>query len=85
MIIVASVSCIYAMGDPEEYFRQMISLRPGMALSPEQLARMLVDIQYERNDVAPARGMFRVRGDVVDIIPVSELENGLRVEFSARG
>ena len=81
VIIVASVSCIYSMGDPEEYYDQMISLRPGMKLDPERLARMLVDIQYERNDVALARGMFRVRGDVVDIIPVNELENGLRVEF----
>ena len=82
VIIVASVSCIYSMGDPEEYYDQMISLRPGMKLDPEKLARMLVDIQYERNDIALARGMFRVRGDVVDIIPVNEQENGLRVEFS---
>jgi len=81
VIIVASVSCIYAMGDPEEYLGQMISLRPGMKLSPEQLARQLVDIQYERNDIAPGRGMFRVRGDVVDIIPISQEENGLRVDF----
>ena len=81
VIIVASVSCIYAMGDPEEYQGQMISLRPGMQLSPEELARMLVDIQYERNDIALARGMFRVRGDVMDIIPVSLEENGLRIEF----
>lgn len=81
VIIVASVSCIYAMGDPSEYLEQMISLRPGMALTPEQLARMLVDIQYERNDIALNRGMFRVRGDVLDIIPVNEDDNGLRIEF----
>jgi len=81
VIIVASVSCIYSMGDPTEYQGQMISLRPGMTLSPETLARMLVGIQYERNDVALGRGMFRVRGDVVDIIPVNEDDNGLRVEF----
>ena len=81
VIIVASVSCIYSMGDPEEYLGQMISLRPGMKMSPEQLSKQLVSIQYERNDIALARGMFRVRGDVVDIIPVNEEENALRVEF----
>ncbi|MDI9520983.1 MAG: excinuclease ABC subunit UvrB [Bacillota bacterium] len=81
VIIVASVSCIYSMGDPEEYLGQMISLRPGMTMTPEQLARQLVDIQYERNDIALSRGMFRVRGDVVDVIPVNEEENGLRIDF----
>ncbi len=81
VIIVASVSCIYSMGDPEEYLGQMISLRPGMTMTPEKLARSLVDIQYERNDIALSRGMFRVRGDVVDIIPVNEEENGLRIDF----
>ena len=81
VIIVASVSCIYSMGDPSEYLGQMISLRPGMRMTPEELARQLVDIQYDRNDLAFARGMFRVRGDVVEIIPVNEKENGLRVEF----
>ena len=81
VIIVASVSCIYAMGDPSEYLEQMLSLRPGMALTPEGLSRQLVSIQYDRNDLAFARGMFRVRGDVVDIIPVNEKENALRVEF----
>ncbi len=81
VIIVASVSCIYSMGDPSEYLGQMISLRPGMKLTPEALARQLVGIQYDRNDLALGRGMFRVRGDVVEIIPVSEHDNGLRVEF----
>ncbi|NLM85624.1 MAG: excinuclease ABC subunit UvrB [Clostridiales bacterium] len=81
VIIVASVSCIYSMGDPSEYLEQMISLRPGMRMTPELLARQLVGIQYERNDIALSRGMFRVRGDVVDIIPVSMDDNGLRVEF----
>ncbi|HPA60884.1 MAG TPA: excinuclease ABC subunit UvrB, partial [Clostridia bacterium] len=81
VIIVASVSCIYSMGDPSEYLTQMISLRPGMRMTPEQLARGLVGIQYERNDIALSRGMFRVRGDVVDIIPVNEEEHGLRVGF----
>ncbi|NLE68803.1 MAG: excinuclease ABC subunit UvrB [Clostridiales bacterium] len=81
VIIVASVSCIYSMGDPSEYLGQMISLRPGMKLTPEELARQLVAIQYERNDIALARGMFRVRGDVVEIIPINLEDNGLRVEF----
>lgn len=81
VIIVASVSCIYSMGDPSEYLGQMISLRPGMKLTPEELARQLVGIQYERNDIALARGMFRVRGDVVEIIPINLEDNGLRVEF----
>ncbi len=81
VIIVASVSCIYSMGDPSEYEGQMISLRPGMQMSPEELLRRLVDIQYERNDVAFERGNFRVRGDTVEVIPAGQLENGIRVEF----
>ena len=81
VIIVASVSCIYSMGDPSEYEGQMISLRPGMRMSPEQLAIRLVEVQYERNDIGFARGMFRVRGDVVEIIPVNQREDGIRVEF----
>ena len=81
VIIVASVSCIYSMGDPSEYEGQMISLRPGMQMSPEELMRRLVEIQYERNDVAFERGNFRVRGDTVEIIPKGQLENGIRVEF----
>ena len=81
VIIVASVSCIYSMGDPKEYEGQMVSLRPGMRLSPEELSRQLVEIQYERNDIGFARGMFRLRGDVLEIIPVSHREDGIRVEF----
>ncbi|MBR3017892.1 MAG: excinuclease ABC subunit UvrB [Clostridia bacterium] len=81
VIIVASVSCIYSMGDPSEYEGQMISLRPGMRMSREELMRRLVEIQYERNDVAFERGNFRVRGDTVEIIPAGQLENGIRVEF----
>ncbi|HSK68328.1 MAG TPA: excinuclease ABC subunit UvrB [Candidatus Limnocylindria bacterium] len=84
VLIVASVSCIYAMGDPAEYLDQMLSLRPGMELTPEGLARQLVGIQYERNDISLERGMFRVRGDVVDIIPIGLAETGLRVEFFDR-
>ncbi|MBE5786667.1 MAG: excinuclease ABC subunit UvrB [Clostridiales bacterium] len=81
VIIVASVSCIYSMGDPSEYEGQMISLRPGMEMQPEELMRRLVEIQYNRNDVEFDRGNFRVRGDTVEIIPAGKLENGIRVEF----
>ncbi len=81
VIIVASVSCIYSMGDPSEYEGQMISLRPGMRMSPESLALRLVEIQYERNDIGFGRGMFRIRGDVVEIIPVDQKDDGIRVEF----
>ena len=81
VIIVASVSCIYSMGDPSEYEGQMISLRPGMQMAPDELLRRLVEIQYERNDVGFDRGNFRVRGDTVEIIPAGQKENGVRVEF----
>ncbi len=81
VIIVSSVSCIYSMGDPSEYEGQMISLRPGMEMEMDYLLRKLVDIQYERNDYAFDRGNFRVRGDVVEIIPAGQKENGVRVEF----
>ncbi len=81
VIIVASVSCIYSMGDPTEYEGQMVSLRPGMRMSPEKLAAALVDIQYDRNDIAFGRGTFRMRGDVIEIIPVGSREDGIRVEF----
>ncbi len=81
VIIVASVSCIYSMGDPSEYEGQMISLRPGMRMEQQELLRRLVEIQYERNDVAFERGNFRVRGDTVEVIPAGQRENGIRVEF----
>ena len=81
VIIVASVSCIYSMGDPSEYEGMMISLRPGMALNRDALLRQLIDIQFQRNDVDFARGTFRVRGDVVEIIPAGEYDHGLRVEY----
>ena len=81
VIIVASVSCIYSMGDPSEYEGQMISLRPGMQMKLEDLLRRLVEIQYERNEVGFDRGNFRVRGDTVEIIPAGMKENGIRVEF----
>ncbi|MBR5384221.1 MAG: excinuclease ABC subunit UvrB, partial [Clostridia bacterium] len=81
VIIVASVSCIYSMGDPSEYTGQMISLRPGMDFGREALLRKLIDIQYDRNDISFTRGTFRVRGDVVEIMPASMADNGIRVEF----
>ena len=81
VIIVASVSCIYSMGDPSEYEGQMISLRPGMEIGRDKLLRMLIDIQYERNDIDFTRGSFRVRGDTVEIIPAGENEHALRIEF----
>ncbi len=81
VIIVASVSCIYGLGDPEEYKKLVVSLRTGMEKSREQVLRQLVDIQYERNDINFIRGTFRVRGDVVEIFPASSSENALRVEF----
>ncbi len=81
VIIVASVSCIYSMGDPSEYEGQMISLRPGMPLGRDSLLRALIDIQYARNDIDFVRGTFRVRGDTVEIIPAGEHEHALRIEF----
>ncbi len=81
VIIVASVSCIYSMGDPSEYEGQMISLRPGMRMDRDGLVRQLIDIQYDRNDVEFARGTFRVRGDVLEIIPAGEYDHALRIEF----
>ncbi|MCQ2453518.1 MAG: excinuclease ABC subunit UvrB, partial [Clostridia bacterium] len=81
VIIVASVSCIYSMGDPSEYLGQMISLRPGMAMNREELLRQLVEIQFGRNDIGFSRGEFRVRGDTVEIMPASMMDNAIRVEF----
>jgi len=81
VIIVASVSCIYSMGDPSEYEGMMVSMRPGMQISRDQLIERLVEIQYTRNDVDFSRGSFRVHGDVLEIIPANEREHGLRIEF----
>ncbi|MBQ9326041.1 MAG: excinuclease ABC subunit UvrB [Clostridia bacterium] len=81
VIIVASVSCIYSMGDPSEYEGQMISLRPGMPMDRDLLIHQLIDIQYERNDLEFARGTFRVKGDVLEIIPAGEYDHALRIEF----
>ncbi|MEI4770433.1 excinuclease ABC subunit UvrB [Psychrobacillus sp. FJAT-51614] len=81
VIIIASVSCIYGLGNPEEYREMVVSLRSGMEIERNQLLRKLVDIQYERNDINFTRGTFRVRGDVVEIFPASRDERCLRVEF----
>lgn len=81
VIIVASVSCIYGLGSPEDYYNLALSLRPGMQISREAILAALVDIQYTRNEMAFSRGQFRVRGDVVEIFPASTFENALRIEL----
>src|SRR5690606_37677805 len=81
VIIVASVSCIYGLGSPEEYRDLVLSLRVGMMRDRDEVLRKLVDIQYVRNDVNFQRGTFRVRGDVLEIFPASRDEQALRVEF----
>lgn len=80
-IVIASVSCIYGLGDPKSYFDRLISLREGMEIERNTLLRRLVDIQFERNDIDFQRGRFRVRGDVVEIFPASRSERCLRIEF----
>ena len=81
VIIVASVSCIYSLGDPNEYHNMLIDLREGMSLSRDALVRKLISLSYERNDVNFVRNKFRIRGDVVEIFPASSSEKAIRVEF----
>jgi excinuclease ABC subunit B len=81
VIIVASVSCIYGLGDPEDYNELMLSLRPGMIKDRDDVIRKLVEIQYERNEVEFKRGKFRVRGDVLEVFPASSSEEIIRIEF----
>ena len=81
VIIVASVSCIYGLGDPIDYENLVVSLRPGMQRDRDDVMRRLVDIQYMRNDINFVRGTFRVRGDTLEIFPASSAENTIRVEF----
>ena len=81
VIIVSSVSCIYGLGEPENFEKMMVSLRPGMEKDRDEVLRQLVDIQYDRNDMDFKRGTFRVRGDVIEIIPANEAETAVRVEF----
>jgi excinuclease ABC subunit B len=81
VIIVASVSCIYGLGDPIDYENLVVSLRPGMQRDRNEVMRRLVDIQYMRNDINFVRGTFRVRGDTLEIFPASSAENTIRIEF----
>ncbi|MET2869711.1 excinuclease ABC subunit UvrB [Exiguobacterium profundum] len=81
VIIVASVSCIYGLGNPEEYRSLVLSLRVGKEMGRDEMLRKLIDIQYERNDIDFQRGRFRVRGDVVEIFPASRDEHCMRIEF----
>ncbi|MBQ8108557.1 MAG: excinuclease ABC subunit UvrB [Clostridia bacterium] len=81
VVIVASVSCIYGLGDPEEYEGLSVSLREGMEIDRDDLLRRLIDIQFTRNDFEPERGTFRVRGEVIEIIPAASEKRGVRVEF----
>ncbi|MGI5878253.1 MAG: excinuclease ABC subunit UvrB [Christensenellales bacterium] len=81
VIVVASVSCIYSLGDPREYSELGLSLRPGMTRDRDEIIARLVDMQYERNDVNFVRGAFRARGDVLEIYPASYTDNAIRVEF----
>ena len=81
VIIVASVSCIYGLGNPDEYKKLTISLRVGMEKDRDEIIKRLIEIQYERNDIDFSRGTFRVRGDSLDIVPVTSSNNGIRIEF----
>ena len=81
VIIVASVSCIYGLGDPIDYEKLMVSLRPDMQISRDDVIKKLISIQYVRNDINFIRGTFRVRGDILDIFPASEKTNAFRIEF----
>ena len=81
VIVVASVSCIYGLGEPDDFARMAISLRPGSSLPQEELLKKLIDCRYERNDIAFERNMFRVRGDTVEIFPAYWRDKALRVEY----
>lgn len=81
VIIVASVSCIYGLGDPIDYENLVVSLRPGMIKDRDEIMRKLIDIQYIRNDINFIRGTFRVRGDILEIFPAASSENTMRIEF----
>lgn len=81
VIIVASVSCIYGLGDPIDYNNMVVSLRPGMIKDRDEIAAKLVEIQYERNDIGFARNKFRIRGDVLDVFPSDSSTHAVRIEF----
>lgn len=80
-IIISSVSCIYGLGDPQDYKELMVSLRPGMEKDRDDIIKRLIEIQYERNDVNFTRGTFRVRGDILEIFPANTDERAIRIEF----
>ena len=81
VITISSVSCIYGLGDPEDYRKLMLSLRPGMERDRDDIIKKLIEIQYERNDINFTRGTFRVRGDILEIFPASNDERAIRIEF----
>ena len=81
VIIICSVSCIYGIGDPEEYARMCVSLRPGMKKERDEVVRELINIQYDRNDMDFQRGTFRVRGDTIEVLPALTAKNAIRIEF----
>jgi excinuclease ABC subunit B len=81
VVVVASVSCIYGLGNPEEYKKLTLSLRQGMIKDRDEVLKKLIEIQYERNEINFVRGTFRVRGDVLDIFPASSTNKGIRIEF----
>lgn len=81
VVIVASVSCIYALGDPEEYLKMSVSIRRGAEMDRDVLIRKLVEIQYQRNDIEFARGNFRVRGDIIEVFPMNFADRAIRIEF----
>ena len=81
VIIISSVSCIYGLGDPEDYRKLMVSLRPGMEKDRDEIIKQLIEIQYERNDINFTRGTFKVRGDILEIFPASNDERAIRIEF----
>ena len=84
VIIISSVSCIYGLGEPENFEKMMVSLRPGMSKDRDEVIRKLIDTQYTRNDMDFHRGTFRVRGDVLEIFPAYSGETAIRVEFWGR-
>ncbi len=81
VIVVSSVSCIYSLGDPRDYAKLIVSLRPGMQKDRDEVIRKLVDIQYDRNDINFVRGKFRVRGDILEVFPAASSEKAVRIEF----
>ena len=81
VVVIASVSCIYGLGEPENFEQMMVSLRPGMEKDRDEVLRQLIDIQYDRNDMDFKRGTFRVRGDTVEVVPADRGDTAIRVEF----